>query len=117
MELEEYLKRLNNRLVVIETTLSRMNNLRSYNCKAESKFGKCDSHPAFNEYNDDRRCIDFFINHLLHEKKHCMNLIADELKNSKLIEKDKKINCLTCLFVRKTRRSDDPRPDDYLDKE
>ena len=91
MELE-YLKKLNNRLVVIETSLSRMNNLRLYICKAESKLGRCgDSHPAFNEYNEDRKCIDFVINHLLLVKKHYMNL-RDELKNSKLIEKIKKLS-------------------------
>ena len=94
------LKKLNNRLDALETCLLTMTNLRLYLCKAESKFGLFRYYRSdFNEYNEERRHIDTFLDYLFAQEEHYRNLRDEELKNLKKDEKkEHKRRCLTCLF-------------------
>lgn len=94
------LKKLNNRLDALETCLLTMTDLRLYLCKAESKYGLFRYlREDFNEYNEERRHIDTFLDYLFAQEEHYRNLRDEELKNLKKDEKkERKRRCLTCLF-------------------
>ncbi len=94
------LKKLNNRLNALETCLLTMTHLRLYLCKAESDFGLFRYHRSdFNEFTEERRHIDTFLNYLFAQEEQYRNLRDEELKKQKKDEKnERKRRCLTCLF-------------------
>jgi hypothetical protein len=100
------LKKLNNRLDALETCLLTMTDLRLYLCKAESKYGLFRYlREDYNEYKEERRHIDTFLDYLFAQEEHHRKLRNEELeqlKKDKEMKKDKKNErkrkCLTCLF-------------------
>ena len=85
------LRRLNDRLDALETCLLAMTDLRLHLCKDEIKyglFGYCRS--DWNEYKEERRHIDTFLEYLFAQEEYHRNLRDEVLKNLEKNEKNQR---------------------------
>ena len=85
------LRRLNDRLDALETCLLTMTDLRLHLCKDEIKyglFGYCRS--DWNEYKEERRHIDTFLEYLFAQEEYHRNLRDEVLKNLEKNEKNQR---------------------------
>ena len=85
------LRRLNDRLDALETCLLTMTDLRLHLCKDKIKyglFGYCRS--DWNEYKEERRHIDTFLEYLFAQEEYHRNLRDEVLKNLEKNEKNQR---------------------------